>query len=81
MVCNQCDDELVEQLRLALAGAENSIRAEKEAQERLKDDIKQLMKETAERQREACVKAAQDDVRDDVVRALRNTPLVTEDKK
>lgn len=50
--------EEVEQFRLALAGAENSIRAEQMAQEQLKDDIKQLMKETAERQREACAAAA-----------------------
>lgn len=44
----------VEHLRLALAGAETSIRAEQMAQERLKDDIKQLVKEAAERVREAC---------------------------
>jgi len=35
----------------------------------------------AEAQREACAEAAQDDVRDDVVRAVRATPLVTEGEK
>lgn len=39
------------------------------------------IREVAERQREACAKAAQDDVRDDVVRAVRATPLVTEGDK